>query len=109
MRTVGTITWLPDGARQEALAELPLLVHAMMEEREHEQACGGHAECGTCRVRVLAGAANLTPPTGEERELRERHPEALAADQRLACQCRPTGDVTVEVPVEPLADLRLFE
>lgn len=106
MEPVGTVTWQPEGTEQEALAELTLLVHAMLCEREHTQACGGQAECGTCRVRVLRGAENLSPMTPDERELRLDHPGALAPDERLACMARPLGSVVIAVPDGDLADLR---
>ena len=63
--------------------------------------------CGTCRVRVLAGMENLSPLTVDERELREDFPDRFGPDERLACQCRPLGDVVVEVPTEAPPDLRL--
>ena len=107
MEPIGQLTWQPDGETQEAFEELTLLGHAMMEEREHVQACGGCAECGTCRVRVLAGMENLSPLTVDERELREDFPDRFGPDERLACQCRPLGDVVVEVPTEAPPDLRL--
>jgi ferredoxin len=47
------------------------------------------ATCGTCRVRVEAGAAALAPPATEELEVL-----ALFADPpevRLCCQLRVTG------------------
>lgn len=106
MKTVGRVKWLPDGVEQEAKEELSLLAHAMIEDRDHPQACGGQADCGTCRVRVVEGMDNLTPYTVDERELREDFPEHFAVDERLACQCRPTGDVTIALPDPPPPDLR---
>ena len=47
-------------------------------------ACGAKGRCTTCRVRVLAGAETLTPPT--EPELRYRAAGRLAETERLACQ-----------------------
>lgn len=108
MESVGVLRWLPDGAEQEAKEELSLLIHAMLEDRDHAQLCGGQAECGTCRVRVLEGAENLTPPTPDERELREAHPASFAPNERLACQCRPTGSVTVQTPSRVPNDLRFI-
>lgn len=53
------------------------------------------ADCGICAIRVLAGAENLSPPTSREQDF-------LAAmradpDERLACQVRVFGEVTIEV------------
>jgi ferredoxin len=50
--------------------------------------------CGTCRVRVLAGAAHLAPMTQSE----QFHLAGGKIDERLACQaeCLGTGDVQVD-------------
>ena len=89
---------MPSGDRQPAYEELNMLAHSMMADRRHRQACGGQAECGTCRVQVIEGQENLTAPTVDEREFVEEFPDALAADERLGCQCRPSGDVTLQIP-----------
>jgi ferredoxin len=52
-----------------------------------ETACGGFAACNSCRVRVVAGA--LSPVDDSEEPFLDR------ADQRLGCQARIVGDVTV--------------
>lgn len=53
------------------------------------------ADCGICIVHVKAGQENLTPKTFAEADFLK----AMLAepDERLACQCRIMGDVTVEV------------
>src|SRR5512137_2990936 len=57
------------------------------------QSCDGAVVCGFCRVRVLAGAANLTSPAAEERRLlRTLH---AAPNERLACCARVAGPVTI--------------
>lgn len=102
-----TITWrLPDGEPlvTKGWTRLNLLGHADTFDLELPQACGGHAECGTCRVRILAG--EVTPPRHEERELMRRHAKRFTAGERLSCQCRPLGDVTVEVLALMPPDLR---
>lgn len=55
------------------------------------------ADCGICIMRVKKGRENLSPPTREEADFLK----AMIAepDERLACQCRILGDVTVEVEV----------
>jgi 2Fe-2S ferredoxin len=106
VKEVGRITWLPEQFTQVAYEELTLTVHAMLEDREHDQLCGGQAECGTCRVRVVQGLNNLTPMTPDERELRAEHPSAFRPDERLACMSRPLGDVVLERASTELRDLR---
>lgn len=62
----------------------------------HASACSGRARCGTCRVRVLDGITNLSPPGEAEAELL-RHLHIEAADIRLACQAILVGPaVTIE-------------
>ena len=107
MEPVGTIQWVGKGVTQEAFEELTLLGHTMMEEIEHIQECGGCAECGTCRVRVLSGA--LTPPTHEEKELFAEYPNEFRPDERLGCQVRPLGNCILELPEEELEDLRFID
>ena len=53
--------------------------------------CGGDGACGTCRVEVIQGWDNMTPPTPDEtyKELEEPY--------RLSCQCKLLGDVIVKI------------
>jgi ferredoxin len=53
------------------------------------------ADCGICIVRVKEGAENLSPPTTAEADfLKAMH---AAPDERLACQCRAFGPLTLEI------------
>lgn len=102
-----TIEWrLPDGSVMETPGwpQLNLLAHADTYDLELPQACGGHAECGTCRVRIHAG--ELTKVRHEEGELMKRHAKRFRSGERLACQTRPLGSVTVEVLAIIPPDLR---
>ncbi|TAK17153.1 MAG: (2Fe-2S)-binding protein [Acidobacteria bacterium] len=63
------------------------------------------ASCGTCWVGVLAGADRLSPidPADEGKRLKVfGYPQPRTNDGapiiRLACQARPTGDVTFVIP-----------
>lgn len=51
------------------------------------------ADCGICIMKVMSGAENLSPKTPVEADFLK----AMRADddERLACQCRIMGDVTV--------------
>lgn len=102
-----TIIWrLPDGEQLTTTGwhKLNLLGHADTFDLELPQACGGHSECGTCRVRILAG--EVTPPRQEERELMTRHAKRFGAGERLSCQCRPLGDLEIQVLAIMPPDLR---
>lgn len=51
--------------------------------------------CGACMIRVIDGAENLSTMEDHERDFLETM--AAEADERLACQCRVSGDVKIEV------------
>jgi ferredoxin, 2Fe-2S len=60
-----------------------------------DTACVGKGTCGLCRVKIVAGAEHLNPYTDEER----KHLGNVyhITKVRLACRCRPTGDVSIEI------------
>ncbi|MFK7826226.1 MAG: 2Fe-2S iron-sulfur cluster-binding protein [Oligoflexales bacterium] len=53
------------------------------------------SDCGICIFRVMKGSENLSPAKEKERD----YLKAMRADEdeRLACQCKILGDVTVAV------------
>ncbi|MCB9730519.1 MAG: (2Fe-2S)-binding protein [Deltaproteobacteria bacterium] len=107
MRAEYRILWhLPDGTTLESdgYAPLNLLAHAEILGIPLPQACGGQAECGTCRVRVLRG--DLTPPSGDERVLVEDHRKQFAPDERLSCRARPRSDLELVLRRRRPRDLR---
>jgi len=56
-----------------------------------DSACGGFAACNSCRVEVIAGADLLSERLPEEEAF-------LDSDrQRLGCQARVRGDVTIRL------------
>ena len=61
-------------------------------------ACLGLGACGLCRVRILSGDGGAI--TDAERA--QLGADDLATGLRLACQCRPAADITVEI-VNPAA------
>ncbi len=67
----------------------------------HASVCGGRARCTTCRVRVGDGLAHLPPPARMEAQALARI--EAPPNVRLACQCRPTRDVTVTPLLPPNA------
>jgi adenylate cyclase len=67
----------------------------------HAAVCGGRGRCSTCRVRILAGAESLPAPRATEQQTLDRI--KAPPNVRLACQTRPSHDVTVE-PLVPLGD-----
>jgi len=55
--------------------------------------CGGVGVCARCKVRVLSGPQNLSPPTSIE--LRFGTARGFAADERMACQAVVNGECEV--------------
>jgi class 3 adenylate cyclase/hemoglobin-like flavoprotein len=86
-----------------ANASATLLAASIENKIPHMHECGGHGLCTTCRVRVINGLNNLSPPTLLEKELsigRNWDPTV-----RLACQARIQGDVTIKRLVWSSADV----
>jgi len=59
----------------------------------HASVCGGRARCTTCRIQVSKGHETLPPP--QELEAKALARIAAPAGMRLACQVRPTADLSV--------------
>jgi ferredoxin len=57
--------------------------------------CGGNGLCGTCEIKVLQGAENLTKPTRVEREW--LNAQRIEEGYRLACQTMVKGEGTVQI------------
>jgi len=58
--------------------------------------CGGMASCGTCRIVIRDGSPHLSKIQGREQMVLGY--ESAEAGDRLACQARIHGPVTVEIP-----------
>ncbi len=57
------------------------------------QSCSGEGICGWCRVTVVSGAENLSPPS--EIEQRLIVDKRFAPDERAACLAKVTGNLIV--------------
>jgi adenylate cyclase len=68
----------------------------------HASACGGRGRCSTCRIEILAGAEHAPAPLPAEAETLSR--VKAPSTVRLACQLRPTSDITI-APLVAVADL----
>lgn len=82
-----------------------LLEASRMAHVPHAAVCGGRGRCSTCRVRIIAGATDLPPPSEDEKRVLAR--VGAAPDTRLACQLRPTSPVTMAPLLPAQADPRL--
>ncbi|MBB4304452.1 adenylate cyclase [Rhodobium orientis] len=70
-----------------------LLEISRMSGIPHASVCGGRARCSTCRTKILKGLDHLEPPDANEVAVLERI--GAESDVRLACQIRPSEDMTV--------------
>lgn len=88
-----------DGPMVRARKGATLLEVSRLNGIGHASVCGGKARCSTCRVRVIDGCERQPAPDQNERRLLARigAPETV----RLACQLRPTTDITVQRLVDP--------
>ena len=72
---------------------LSVLEASLRNNVPHASVCGGRARCSTCRIRVIGDHGTLPEPSTREAFILNR---VRAADPsiRLACQLRPTGDLS---------------
>ena len=88
-----TVTFQPSG-RRFSVAEGDTLFEIAAEAGvEVDTVCGGHGECGKCKVRFDADPPATTP-------LDHMHLSGgeIAEGYRLSCQVTAAGDMTVHVP-----------
>ncbi|MCX7999559.1 MAG: (2Fe-2S)-binding protein, partial [Leptospiraceae bacterium] len=83
--------------------ETTLLELALENKIPIAHACGGNAKCSTCRVIVLSGIENLTPPTEKEEAIAKL--KGLERNIRLACQTKVRGSVKVKRLVRDKEDI----
>ena len=89
------ITILNLESKKVRVAENQSVLQAFQENYiDWMHACGGKGRCTTCAFNVLKGSLSSLTPV-EKRFIEEGK---LSGEQRLACQSRCLGDVTIEVP-----------
>ena len=88
----------PDGRVVRVPVGTSVLEASRINQIPHAAVCGGKGRCSTCRVRVVGNTKALPAPAAAEKTVLER----IRADEgvRLACQLRPTADITVAPLVE---------
>jgi adenylate cyclase len=59
----------------------------------HASVCGGRGRCSTCRIRVKGHLSALPTASAAEQKLLQR--VGAPPNVRLACQLRPTGNISV--------------
>jgi 2Fe-2S ferredoxin len=90
-----TVTFEPAHVATDAASGETLFELARRAGVPVETACVGKGTCGLCRVKVRAGEAALSPLGPVERK--HLGNVYFITKERLACQARVSGDVTIEV------------
>lgn len=91
------VTFLPQNVTVEIEEGKSILDAAEDNGVALDHACGGNCACSTCHVWVRQGKEHLNEIGDEEAEQLDEA-WGLNMHSRLGCQCRPTGDVVVEIP-----------
>lgn len=88
-----------DGPTIEAAPGKTLLELSRAAGIPHASVCGGRGRCSTCRVRIEKGQDRLPPPSGAEAVTLASI--GAPGNIRLACQIRPTADLSVALVSRP--------
>jgi adenylate cyclase len=88
----------PDGVTVSIEPGMSVLEASRAAGVPHASVCGGRGRCSTCRVRVGHGAEHLPAPAPDEARVLARI--GAGVDVRLACQLRPTHELSV-LPLLP--------
>jgi adenylate cyclase len=88
-----------DGASARGRRGLSILELSRLNHVPHAHVCSGRGRCGTCRVRIDAGAGSLSPMSEAERSTLGR--VGASAGERLACQARVQAAGVVATRVLP--------
>lgn len=97
------ITSQPDNIDFELQADETLLEAGLRSGVAFAHACGGRAKCSTCRIWVEDGLSSCSERTEVESLIAERL--GLSDEVRLACQLKPSDDLTVRRLVLDETDL----
>ncbi len=106
-QTMAKIHCLPD-LKDVEINETELILEALRDaDIPITYVCGGNAQCSTCRILVVEGIENCTPPTSREQALTKNL--GFPANIRLSCQTGVTGDVVVRRLVIDNEDIDIVE
>ncbi len=92
-----TVTY-PNGKKVTVEPGVSILDASHMGNIPHAAVCGGRGRCSTCRVMVLTSQVELPEADIAERKVLDR--VGAADGVRLACQLRPSSDISV-IPILP--------
>ena len=87
------VEFVPLGRAKEVKQGVTIISAANRADVPIGQSCNGDGVCGWCKVKVIRGMENLSPPTPLERQLMASC--AFAPDERAACLAKIAGDISV--------------
>ncbi|RYZ59037.1 MAG: (2Fe-2S)-binding protein [Proteobacteria bacterium] len=90
------IEFRPDKLSADVDEKTKILLSARKAGVSIRFACAS-CRCGTCAIRVIDGAANLSPMKADESKLLGRLTLPTDGTIRLSCQTRIMGDCTVDL------------
>lgn len=92
---MASIKILNTGQVVQASAAISILNTLQREGVAIKHVCGGKAQCGTCRYKIVEGERFLSPMNEREKTRLEAlgNPENV----RLACQTYAFGDISIEI------------
>jgi adenylate cyclase len=88
----------PEGREVQVPRGFSVLEASRFAAIPHASVCGGRGRCSTCRVRIAAHG--MTLPAASDGEQRVLKRIGAPPNVRLACQLRPTGNLSV-IPLLP--------
>jgi adenylate cyclase len=99
-RRRGTIRLSYPGRTLRVPKGLSVLEASYRHHVPHANVCGGKGRCSTCRIRIIGDRDGVPPPYPREAFVLDRIGAADDPAVRLACQLRPTADISL-VPLLP--------
>ena len=89
------VTCLPSQEALEVKEDTPLLTALLDKKIYIKSSCGGHASCSDCVIKIVEGKENINSLSfAEERLLGNVF---FITKERLSCQTKITGDITIDV------------
>ncbi|MCB2183706.1 MAG: 2Fe-2S iron-sulfur cluster binding domain-containing protein [Desulfobulbaceae bacterium] len=77
---------------------LSLLNNFLINKSPIHTVCGGRAQCGCCRIKILEGEKGISKVNN--REIKKLGDELIRQGWRLSCQTHCLRDITVYMPVD---------
>jgi len=93
---MATVTFQPSGIRTEVAEGTSILDAALHAGVSIQTTCGGKASCHLCKVKIVSGDDAISDM--EQAELSALGNVYFITRERLSCQTRLSGNVTVEIP-----------